>query len=449
MVDKSGRSALFLAIQTCSDDPIDDRNEMEIYSPSKKIYYNASREIVLELLKNGSDINLQDNSGNTALTTFCHSGSDAFIGEALIQAGADPKSCDNIYCLHFAVTNRQLRSSTEPWVNFLCLLLDKGASPNEFKGNVSNLIEVTVKKNILLIEKILKHGGDVNFADNTNRTALHYACIIEDAMDRDEIINKLLDFGAGLNCPSITGEKPLDVLMKSMIHDLRNNCDIWDNPNDPYCQKVVVDLSSFNRFVSGGCDLTPVQDLKKDMFTSFQKYIFEWSTNLIVESNDRSNESVLLTLLQTGLFETAECLIRCGWQVEREKWFSTNKIANLHTSGIEICGTSRILEVQDGKDQFQKFIDKKDKGPRSLSIICRKTIRQQLIEASRGAEIETRINLLPIPSIIQSFLAFRYLLQDYEIIKLRKNHRFEMPYYSENDNEYSDIRDEMFDYYVY
>lgn len=102
-------------------------------------------------------------------------------------------------------------------------------------------------------------------------------------MDRDEIIDKLLDFGAGLNCPSITGEKPLDVLMKSMIHDLRNNCYIWDNPNDPYCQNVVVDLSSFNRFVSGGCDLTPVQDLKTDMFISFQKYIFEWSTNLIVE----------------------------------------------------------------------------------------------------------------------------------------------------------------------
>lgn len=74
MVDKSGRSALFLAIQTCSDDPIDDCDEMEIYSPAKKIDYNASREIVLELLQNGSDVNLQDNSGNTALTTFCHSG---------------------------------------------------------------------------------------------------------------------------------------------------------------------------------------------------------------------------------------------------------------------------------------------------------------------------------------------------------------------------------------
>ncbi|XP_052065745.1 uncharacterized protein LOC127705459 [Mytilus californianus] len=273
-------------------------------------------------------------------------------------------------------------------------------------------------------------------------------------MDRDEIINKLVEFGADLNCPSITGEKPLDVLMKSMIHDIRNNYSIWDDLNDPYCQKVVVDLSSFNLFVSGGCDLTPVQDLKKDMFIPFQKEMFEWSTNLIVESKDRSNESVLLNLLQTGLFETAECLIRCGWQVESEKWFSTDKIAKLDTSSIEICGRYRKLDVQNCKDQFQDFVDNIDTGPISLSIICRKSIRQQLVKASRGAEIKTRINLLPVPPIIQSFLALHDFFQDYEIIKLRNNNSslystsnwLDMNYDSESEIRNRTIRDKIIDY---
>ncbi|CAC5406542.1 ANK [Mytilus coruscus] len=347
------------------------------------------------LLYSGANANVTNSEENSILHILCSVFSDeradAFIGEALIQAGADPKSSDNIFCLHFAVTNRLLRSRSTPWVNFVCLLLDKGACPNEFRGNVSNLIEVTVKKNILLVEKILRHGGDVNFADNSKRTALHYACILKNAMDRDEIIDKLVEFGADLNCPSITGENPLDVLMKSMIHDIRYNYAIWDDLNDPFCQKVVVDLSSFNLFVSGG--------------------------------KDRSNESVLLNLLQTGLFETAECLVRCGWQVEREKWFSTRNIAELDTSSIEIGGRYRKLDVKDCKDQFQDFVANIDTGPISLSIICRKSIRQQLVKASRGAEIKTRINQLPVPSIMQSFLALHKLLQDYEIIKLRQNNR--------------------------
>lgn len=56
--------------------------------------------------------------------------------------------------------------------------LDKGASPNEFTGYDSNLIEVTTQGNCQLVEAMLKHGADVNFADNTYRIALHYACIL-------------------------------------------------------------------------------------------------------------------------------------------------------------------------------------------------------------------------------------------------------------------------------
>lgn len=134
--------------------------------------------------------------------------------------------------------------------------------------------------------------------------------------------------------------------------------------------------------------------------------------------NRLSKGSVLLTLLHTGLFKPAEYLIRCGWQLEKESWFSSLKISELKISTIWIGKTYRKPDVQDGREQFQNFIDNIDQGPKSLTIICRNSIRRLLATASRGTEIETKINLLPIPMILKSFLVFRDFLQDKEMIKL-------------------------------
>lgn len=74
-VDKFGRSALFLAVQTEIDfnEAIDDLEETYEINYSSEEYY-ASKEIISELLQYGADINLQDDSGNTVLTTFCRLG---------------------------------------------------------------------------------------------------------------------------------------------------------------------------------------------------------------------------------------------------------------------------------------------------------------------------------------------------------------------------------------
>lgn len=71
MVDKSGRSALLLAVQTLCED--------QIKGDRKVMMYRSSKEIVLELLQSGADVNLQDNSGNTALTTFCLTGKESSV----------------------------------------------------------------------------------------------------------------------------------------------------------------------------------------------------------------------------------------------------------------------------------------------------------------------------------------------------------------------------------
>lgn len=136
-------------------------------------------------------------------------------------------------------------------------------------------------------------------------------------------------------------------------------------------------------------------------------------------------ESVLLTLLKTGLFKTAENLIRSGWEVDSEKWFNTMTISELDVSIIKVCGRKAIPDVRDSKHQFLNFVSNEliIKGPKPLSLLCRKGIRQQLVSVSRGADIERKINILPIPSKMKSFLALRDFLQNKEIIKLGNNHR--------------------------
>ncbi|CAG2192468.1 GABPB [Mytilus edulis] len=138
------------------------------------------------------------------------------------------------------------------WVNFV--------SPNKFKGDVSNLIDVTAQGNYCLVEEMLKNGVDINFSEQSKRTALHYACILKNPHDRDRIIRLLVKYGADLNCRSITREKPLNALLNSMTHDIGKHGTV---KYDQDCFKEEVDLSLLNLFICGGSDLCPIKKLKK------------------------------------------------------------------------------------------------------------------------------------------------------------------------------------------
>lgn len=104
---------------------------------------------------------------------------DAGIGEILMQAEIDLGLCNDTFCIHYAINNKSLQRRKTKWINFVRMLLETGASPNKFK-EISNLVAVTLQGNSCLVEEILKHGGDVNYANKygTKRTALHYACIL-------------------------------------------------------------------------------------------------------------------------------------------------------------------------------------------------------------------------------------------------------------------------------
>lgn len=122
--------------------------------------------------------------------------------------------------------------------------------------------------------------------------------------------------------------------------------------------------------------------------------------------------------MSNGLFQTAEYLLRSGWDVKKEEWFDSFDVSKLDLTE-NIITNNRIYkrhDVEAKKAVFKSFLQNFDKSPKSLKTICRKQIRQQLLLVSNGSEIKTKISTLPLPEKIKSFLSLKECIQEKEII---------------------------------
>lgn len=133
----------------------------------------------------------------------------------------------------------------------------------------------------------------------------------------------------------------------------------------------------------------------------------------------------MFALIKNGLFQTAEYLLRSGWDVVKEEWFDSFEVSKFDLEPIKI--NYRIYERHDieaKKAEFKSFLQNSDKGPKSLATMCRKEIRKQLLKVSNGSEIDTKILTLPLPAKIKCFLSLKEFIQEHEIILLENNERY-------------------------
>lgn len=104
---------------------------------------------------------------------FSLTGKHLDIGKFLLKSGAEPKlGC----CVQNSLQNCRSNINTDSWVSFIYSLLQKGADPNKRTSDGSNLIECVQDRSSRLVEEMIKYGADVNFSDDMEKTALHYAC---------------------------------------------------------------------------------------------------------------------------------------------------------------------------------------------------------------------------------------------------------------------------------
>ncbi|XP_063399769.1 ankyrin-1-like [Mytilus trossulus] len=402
--DDEGKSALIVAVERYGD-----RNRNRNRILSRKSNPSFTNNIINELLRHGADVKAVDKRGRTALNIFCQKGSTMEIGRNLLQAGADP-SVGN--CLQSVLHNSELCKKTELFLE----LLHKGANPNIYSRDGSNLIDVTKKGTTQLVEELLRYGAEVNVVDYGRKSALHYACAcdIETQKERNDIIRLLISHGAKLNLISSEFRRPLDCFIYRMITDIRELEILHDEV--PSHQHLKIDLSSFNHLVRCGCVLAPIEDIVTTYFHD------EYRMGMVPDFPDEI--SSLLFLIKNGMLTAATFLIRCGWEIEIEEWIDSFDISKLNVSTVQLkYGRCNRINMEKPKADFGNFLKTFRKSTRSLSMLCINSIRKQMLFASGGSEIETKIEALQVPEKIKSFINLTEFMQDEEIIMLEETAR--------------------------
>ncbi|CAC5406546.1 unnamed protein product [Mytilus coruscus] len=262
------------------------------------------------------------------------------------------------------------------------------------------------------LRTLLRHKADVNHVGKLGMTALHHIINLTSQFeDRYAMTALLVKYGSNLNAASVTGERPLDVLVQNMIKDM-NDLEV-EEPKEDQCGLLTVNLSLLNLLVCGGADLCPV---KPDTIEPKNR---ELSFRTMQPQN--TNRSVLFVLISNGLFKTAEYLLRSGWDVKKEEWFDSFDVSKLDLKNITVdYNIYKRYEIGTRKAEFQSYLENIDTGPKSLANVCRNIIRHQLLMVSNGSEIETKISALPLPTKVKCFLSLKEFMNDDEIIQIKK-----------------------------
>ncbi|XP_063817771.1 ankyrin repeat domain-containing protein 22 isoform X2 [Pseudophryne corroboree] len=164
-------------------------------------YENNLDEVQLLLKEDSSILNVKDRfGGDTPLICACRKG-NIKVASFLLSMKADINLRNNKErtCLHYAVRKR---------FTFLDYLLIVLLMPVMLIGYA--IMVSKSKQNERLIRLLLASGVDVNAADSTGNTALHYAC----KMKSQAVIPILLAANADPHIRNKEGESSFDIARK-------------------------------------------------------------------------------------------------------------------------------------------------------------------------------------------------------------------------------------------
>ncbi|MBT3754706.1 MAG: hypothetical protein HOB92_04455 [Candidatus Cloacimonetes bacterium] len=206
----SGYTPLIFAIyyrkNEISDFLLENKADINYQNPTTKIdalimsLRHRDLSLVKKLVKNGANIDIQNNNMETALHITLRSNSND-ISEYLINAGADLNLVDNNEktALVTAIegNNKEIAD----------LILKKGAKFPDDKHEINKLLHISLSNGQTNVAKtLLKECTDFNNKDKIGRSFLHNAVIGGDYA----IIKKLVEKGADVNA--------VDSLNKTALH---------------------------------------------------------------------------------------------------------------------------------------------------------------------------------------------------------------------------------------
>jgi len=159
---------------------------------------------VQTLLKQGADINAQDQQGRTALLVATR-GNHIEVARVLIQNGADVNIQDNIQ------DNPYLYAAAAGYLEILQMTLAAGADLkryNRFGGTA--LIPACERGHVEVVKELLKTKIDIDHVNRLGWTCLLEAILLSDGGPRhQEIVRLLVEAGANVNRADSNGVTPL------------------------------------------------------------------------------------------------------------------------------------------------------------------------------------------------------------------------------------------------
>ena len=207
--DQDGENALYNAVRIGHKEVIGFLKECGVKATECKFLHCASErgdvEIVSLLLEMGSDINTQDEEGQTALLKATDNG-HLDVVKRLLDHGADINARNNYHETAFYV------AAKSGYREIVDLLLEKGFdSETDENFNGSSVYEAADNGSIEGLALLIDIGADMNAPNWDGSTALH----ISVSMGFDEKVEVLLEKGADINAKDDNGDTPLHRLARS------------------------------------------------------------------------------------------------------------------------------------------------------------------------------------------------------------------------------------------
>nr|XP_032626198.1 ankyrin repeat domain-containing protein 22 isoform X1 [Chelonoidis abingdonii] len=169
-------------------------------------YDNDFNQVQLLLEEDSNFLNIQDScGGDTPLICACRQGHNRIVSYLLKwNADVNIRNKKDRTCLHYAVRKR---------FSFLDYLLIIILMPILLIGYL--IMVSKTKQNENLIKMLLRAGTDVNAADYSGSTALHYAC----EMKNQSVVPLLLEAHAdpSIKNKSLAHITPLSTRLKSQL----------------------------------------------------------------------------------------------------------------------------------------------------------------------------------------------------------------------------------------
>ncbi|BBH20085.1 hypothetical protein Back11_14300 [Paenibacillus baekrokdamisoli] len=166
---------------------------------------NGDTNTVLQWIKDGTDINTQDELGRTAILASTH-GNKVNTVKALIEAGADINLQDH------KRDNPFLYAGAQGLLEIVKVLIDAGADStitNRYGGIA--LIPAAEHGYVEVVKELLTRSKvNVNHVNNLGWTALMEAIILNNGGEKQQqVIQLLIEYGADVNIPDKNGVTPL------------------------------------------------------------------------------------------------------------------------------------------------------------------------------------------------------------------------------------------------